>query len=70
VPINAKRKGERAEYGKQVIENLAHELTGFFGKGWSNKHLHHCLRFAETFPDGEIVSTLWRQLSWTSFPKG
>jgi len=47
-----------AEYGKLVIENLARDLTNTFGKGWSNKQLHHCLRFAETFPDDEIVSTL------------
>ena len=60
-------KGERAEYGKLVIENLARDLTGAFGKGWSKKHLHHCLRFAETFPDDEIVSTLSRQLRWTHF---
>lgn len=27
--------------------------------------MHHCLRFAETFPDGEIVSAVRRQLCWT-----
>lgn len=42
-------RGERAEYGKQVIENLAKDLTQSFGKGWSSKQLRHCLRFAETF---------------------
>ena len=25
------------------------------------------IRFAERFPDGKIVSTLWRQLSWSHF---
>ena len=40
---------ERAEYGKLVIENLVRDLTGAFGKGWSNKQLHHCLHFVETF---------------------
>jgi predicted nuclease of restriction endonuclease-like (RecB) superfamily len=59
--------GERAEYGKQVIGHLAHDLTLAFGKGWNKKQLHHCLRFAETFPDSEIVSALRRQLSWTHF---
>ncbi len=59
--------GERASYGKQIIENLARDLTTTFGKGWSKKQLHHCLRFAETFPDSEIVSTLRRQLSWSHF---
>jgi predicted nuclease of restriction endonuclease-like (RecB) superfamily len=59
--------GERAEYGKQVIDHLARDLTVAFGKGWNKKQLHHCLRFAETFPEPEIVSALRRQLSWTHF---
>jgi predicted nuclease of restriction endonuclease-like (RecB) superfamily len=59
--------GERAEYGKQVIDHLAHDLTLAFGKGWNKKQLHHCLRFAEIFPEPEIVSALRRQLSWTHF---
>ena len=58
-------KGERADYGKQIITELAKKLAATFGKGWSNKQLHHCLRFAETFPDPEIVSAVRRQLSWT-----
>ncbi|MCF7991435.1 MAG: DUF1016 N-terminal domain-containing protein [Thiohalocapsa sp.] len=58
-------RGERAEYGKQVIAGLAERLTATYGKGWSRKQLHHCLRFAETFPDRQIVSALRRQLSWT-----
>jgi len=60
-------KGERGEYGKQVIEQLATELMLAFGRGWSKQQLRHCLRFAETFPDLEIVSPLWRQLSWSHF---
>ena len=55
-------KDERAEYGKAVIGNLAQELTRAFGKGWSKKQLHHCLRFAETFPDEKIVYAVRRQL--------
>ena len=58
-------KGERADYGKEIITELAKKLTTSFGRGWSNKQLHHCLRFAETFPDPEIVSAVRRQLSWT-----
>ena len=57
--------GERAEYGKQVIAGLAEQLTTACGKGWSRQQLHHCLRFAETIPDQQIVSALRRQLSWT-----
>ncbi|CAN5231723.1 PDDEXK nuclease domain-containing protein [soil metagenome] len=57
----------RAEYGEQIVQSLAAQLTEEYGKGWSDKQLRHCLRFAETFPDFEIVSTLWRQLSWSHF---
>jgi predicted nuclease of restriction endonuclease-like (RecB) superfamily len=57
--------GERAEYGKQVIAGLAERLTATYGKGWSRQQLRHCLRFAEIFPDHQIVSALRRQLSWT-----
>ncbi|WP_231636846.1 MULTISPECIES: PDDEXK nuclease domain-containing protein [Planktothricoides] len=58
-------QGDRAEYGKQIINTLSEQLTQTYGKGWSEKQLRHCVHFAETFPDLEIVSTLGRQLSWT-----
>jgi len=57
--------GNRAEYGKQIIENLSGLLTEKFGKGWSAKQLRHCLRAAESFSEDQIVSALRRQLSWT-----
>ncbi len=58
-------QNQRAEYGKEIVYLLSIELTAEYGKGWSEKHLRHCLRFAETFPEFEIVSTLWRQFSWS-----
>ncbi|MBE9256456.1 YhcG family protein [Dolichospermum sp. LEGE 00246] len=58
-------QGQRAEYGKQIIISLSQQLTQIYGKGWSEKQLRHCLHFAETFPDDQIVSTLRRELSWT-----
>ena len=58
-------QNKRAEYGQKIIKQLSANLTEQYGKGWSEKHLRHCLRIAETFPDIEIVSTLWRQLSWS-----
>jgi hypothetical protein len=58
-------QGQRAEYGKQIIATLSQKLTKTYGKGWSEKQLRHCLHFAETFPDQQIVSALRRQLSWT-----
>jgi predicted nuclease of restriction endonuclease-like (RecB) superfamily len=56
---------KRAEYGRQILPTLSAKLTVEYGSGWSEKHLRHCLRFAESFPDEQIVSALQRQLSWT-----
>jgi predicted nuclease of restriction endonuclease-like (RecB) superfamily len=58
-------QGQRGEYGKQEIVNLSQRLTQTYGKGWSERQLRHCLRFAATFPDEQIVSALRRQLTWT-----
>jgi len=58
-------QNKRAEYGKEIVKQLADNLTKQYGKGWGEKHLRHCLRFAETFPDANIVSALRRQLTWT-----
>ena len=56
---------QRAGYGRQIVESLARQLTLEYGKGWSKRHLHHCLRFAEVLPDIQIVNALRTQLSWT-----
>lgn len=56
---------KRAAYGEEVIQNLSNQLTLEYGKGWGVKHLQHCLRSAETFPESEIVYAVSRQLSWT-----
>jgi predicted nuclease of restriction endonuclease-like (RecB) superfamily len=59
--------GERAEYGKQVIENLASDLSATFGRGWSMRNLAQMIKFSEAFPDFQIVQTLSAQLSWSHF---
>jgi predicted nuclease of restriction endonuclease-like (RecB) superfamily len=58
-------KGQRAEYGKQIVATLARHLTAEYGRGWSEQQLRHCLRAAETFTDETILSTLRRELSWS-----
>ncbi|MES2354596.1 MAG: DUF1016 N-terminal domain-containing protein [Pseudomonadota bacterium] len=60
-------KGERAEYGEQIVVSLAKQLEQDYGRGFSHKNLRHMVRFAEAFPDTEIVSTLSRQLAWSHF---
>jgi predicted nuclease of restriction endonuclease-like (RecB) superfamily len=58
-------KEKRAEYGKQIVALLSNNLEIEYGSGWSKRHLHHCLRFAEVYPDSKIVHTLCTQLSWS-----
>jgi predicted nuclease of restriction endonuclease-like (RecB) superfamily len=60
-------KGERAEYGGQIVSTVSRQLEIEYGRGFSEKSLRHMLRFAEAFPDERIVSALMRQLSWTHF---
>ena len=40
-------QNRRAEYGKEVIKQLADDLTRQYGSGWSEKQLRHCLRFVK-----------------------
>ncbi len=56
---------QRAEYGKRVVATLSEDLELQYGKGWGEKQLRHCIRFAETFSDEKIVYTLCTQLSWS-----
>ena len=58
-------QGQRAEYGKRVIAELARQLITDFGKGWSERQLRYCLRVAEIFPEVEILHTVCSQLSWS-----
>ena len=60
-------KGERAEYGEEIVSNLSQQLVREYGNGFSTKNLRHMIRFVEIFPDEQIVSALRRQLSWTHF---
>lgn len=59
--------GERATYGEQIVSALSRQLEADYGRGFSAKNLRHMLRFAEAFPDVEIVSTLSRQMAWSHF---
>lgn len=38
--------GERAAYGKQIVENLAFKLSEEFGKGFDVKSLRRMMQFA------------------------
>ena len=60
-------KGERAEYGKQIVANLAKQLTQEFGKGWSARNLAYMMQLNEQFPDQDILHSLCAKLSWSHF---
>lgn len=60
-------QGERAAYGEQIVSALSRQLEVDYGRGFSAKNLRHMLRFAEAFPEEQIVSAARRQLSWTHF---
>jgi predicted nuclease of restriction endonuclease-like (RecB) superfamily len=60
-------KGARAEYGEQIISTVSRQLEMEYGSGFSAKNIRHMIRFADAFPDVQIVSTLSRQLSWSHF---
>ena len=44
-------KDKRAEYGEQMIENLAKRLTLRYGKGFIKRNLHHFVDFFVKYPD-------------------
>lgn len=58
-------KNNRADYGQRIVKSLSERLTNQYGRGWSKRHLHNCLRFTEAFPHEQIVHALRTQLSWT-----
>ena len=58
-------KDSRAEYGSQVVETLAAALSAEYGRGFSKRNLFNMVKFAEVFPDFEIVQTLSAQLPWS-----
>jgi predicted nuclease of restriction endonuclease-like (RecB) superfamily len=60
-------KEARAEYGRKIVQTVSSQLSAEYGPGFSEKSLHHMVRFVETFPEEQIVSALRRQLSWTHF---
>ena len=61
VVINAKR----AAYGKKIVATLSPQLVEKYGNMFGITNLRRMMRFAERFPDYEIVATLSPQLSWS-----
>ena len=59
------RGNERADYGKQLLENLSKQLTAEFGQSLSARNLRHIRRFFLTYRERtpEIRNTLCSKFS-------
>lgn len=60
-------QGQRAEYGKLLVETVAKELVLLYGKSFETRNLRRMMQFASVLLDFEIVVPLARQLSWSHF---
>lgn len=60
-------RGERAEYGEEIVATLSRQLVEAYGRGFTEKSLRRMVQFADSFPDNRIVAALSRQLSWSHF---
>ena len=49
--------GERAEYGAALVERLAEDLTGRFGRGFSRQNIQNMRLFYLSYPPGQIRQT-------------
>ncbi len=59
---------QRAEYGKQIVAQVAQQLQEEFGKkGFEERTIRRMMQFAQMFPDIQIVSPLVSKLSWSHF---
>jgi predicted nuclease of restriction endonuclease-like (RecB) superfamily len=54
----------RAEYGARVVAEAAKALSEY-GRRFGKRNLYYMIKFAEVFPEHEIVHALSAQLSWT-----
>ena len=68
--VEEEQKGkERAEYGKEILQNLSKELTEEFGKGYSYRTLREIRQFYLMFSDFEKWRTVSAKLTWSHFQK-
>ena len=58
---------ERAGYGEKILQSLSAKLTAEFGRGFGRRNLASMVRFAEVFPEREILQSLIAKLGWTHF---
>lgn len=60
-------RGQRAEYGEQIVSTLSTQLVLEYGRGFGLRSLRRMVQFSEAFPDEQMVATLSQELSWSHF---
>ena len=64
--VEEEQNGEaRAEYGAQIIAQLAEQLTHQYGKGFSKRYLAYFRQFYLTISDLKILQTRLQNLTWS-----
>jgi predicted nuclease of restriction endonuclease-like (RecB) superfamily len=58
---------KRGEYGKRILATLSQQLRSKYGNSFEYTKITRMIKFADLFPNPEIVATLSRQLSWSHF---
>ena len=56
---------ERAPYGKKIVATASQQLIAAYGSGYTVSGLSRMMRFAELFPDSEMVATMSQHLGWS-----
>ncbi len=59
-----KNHGDRAEYGKYLVDNLSTQLTKEYGRGFSRSNLFNMRNLYLKYP---TVQTLSGQLTWSHY---
>jgi len=57
----------RAEYGKNILPELAAKLMPKYGRSFSERNLYRMMLFATRFPDATILPELAAKLNWSHF---
>ena len=55
-------ENKRADFGKNIVSQLATQLTEKYGRSFDIRNVRRMMQFAEQFQDFTIVSTLSTQL--------
>ena len=61
-------ENRRAEYGKQIVSQVATQLQDEYGKkGFEPRNIRRMMQFANLFPDAQFVAQLATKLFWSHF---